>query len=197
MMEMHIPCVYTLRAADDDSLGYLIQVRRVQPPEATFVSSTLRPRTHTHQIAKYPNERRQMVTDTHTSLPPRVGIYWGIIHSTEDLELVTDMTSLAEAERYGEFLTHPRGHYDVWEAWRRSGPRGLARLKLPKLITWTEYETLPRGRVVYHVSHKHFTIYADRRLQRTSFSQKIANDFGLASSSYSIASDTHYSDVAL
>ena len=88
-----------------------------------------------------------MMTDNHLRSDARVGIYWGIIHSAEDLETITDMTNLSEAERYGEFLTHPRGHYDVWEAWRQLGPRGLTKLKLPKLIAWTEYEALPRGKV--------------------------------------------------
>jgi hypothetical protein len=137
-----------------------------------------------------------MVTEINFPPDARVGIYWGIIGPTEDLELITDMTSLSEAERYGEFLTHPRGHYDVWEAWRHLGPRGIAQLKLPKLITWTEYETLPRGRVVYSTVAKHFIIYADRRLQRASFTKKIADLFGLSSNSFSVASDAHYSATA-
>lgn len=48
--------------------------------------------------------------------------------------LVTDLTPLAEAEPYGAFLTHPRGHYEVWEGWRRLGPAGLARRGLPVLV---------------------------------------------------------------
>jgi hypothetical protein len=137
-----------------------------------------------------------MATDTKLLTDARVGIYWGVIHSINDLELITDMTSLSEAERYGEFLTHPRGHYDVWEAWRRSGSRGLAKLKLPKLIAWTEYETLPRGRVVYNIAAKHFIIYADRRLQQASYIRQIADSFRLSSSSFSTASDAHYRDIA-
>ena len=44
-----------------------------------------------------------------------VGIVWGVRDVGGLLLLVTDRTSLAEAERYGDFLTHPRGHHDVWE----------------------------------------------------------------------------------
>jgi len=33
--------------------------------------------------------------------------------------LLIDSTSLAEAEPYGDFLTHPRGHYEVWSRWQR------------------------------------------------------------------------------
>ena len=65
------------------------------------------------------------------------------------LLLVTDHTSLAEAERYGDFLTHLRGHHDVWKRWRRLGPAGLARRGLPAAIAWHEYEHFPRGRVVF------------------------------------------------
>jgi hypothetical protein len=125
-----------------------------------------------------------------------VGIYWGLIGSGQNLELITDMTNLLEAERYGEFLTHPRGHYDVWEAWRDLGPRGFEKLKLPKLIAWTEYETPPRGRVVYNTQAKHFIIYADRRLQRASYVRQIADCFRLPPSSFSTASDAHYTDIA-
>lgn len=133
-----------------------------------------------------------------TELPrnARVGIYWGLIQDRETLELITDMTALAEAELYGDFLTHPRGHYEVWEGWRQSGRRGLAALHLPELIAWTEYETLPRGRVVYDVRKEHFTVYADRRLQRSNFPRRIAGALGLLSSSFSIESDAHYSERA-
>jgi hypothetical protein len=152
--------------------------------------------TDASQATRSLNESEHMVTDI--SLPPdaRVGIYWGIIGPAEDLELITDMTNLSEAEQYGDFLTHPRGHYDVWEAWRQSGPRWLAKLTLPKLITWTEYETLPRGRVVYNAAAKHFIIYADRRLQRSSFIKKIVDSFGLNSTAFSVMSDAHYSERA-
>lgn len=123
---------------------------------------------------------------------PQVGIYWGVIRNADDLELIVDSTRLAEAELYGDFLTHPRGHYEMWETWRRLGSLGLARAGLPKLILWTEYETIPRGRVVYNTVDRIFTIYADRRLQQPAFCRTIVDRFGLAQQPNVIASDPHY-----
>src|SRR4051812_44130878 len=99
---------------------------------------------------------------------PCVGIVWGVADDDNPLRLVTDLTPLTEAEPYGECLTHPGGHYDVWERWRRLGPAALARRGLPALIAWHEYEHFPRGRVVYDVGTRRFTLYADRRLQAPS-----------------------------
>ena len=65
---------------------------------------------------------------------PSVGIVWGVRGGAEPLVLVTDCTPLAKAEPYSGFLTHPGGHHDVWEGWRRLGPAGLIRRGLPSLI---------------------------------------------------------------
>ena len=66
---------------------------------------------------------------------PRVGIFWLLGNGS----LLVDSTPLAEAEPYGECLTHPRSHIDQWAEFQRNAivPRD------------TEYEEMPRGRVVY------------------------------------------------
>jgi hypothetical protein len=96
---------------------------------------------------------------------PRVGIIWGLRDGAEPLILVADCTPLADAEAYGDFLTHPRGHAEVWEGWRRMGPAGLARRGLPTVIAWHEYEHFPRGRAVFDTTTQRFILYADRKLQ--------------------------------
>ena len=58
---------------------------------------------------------------------PCVGIVWGVPDGRGPLRLISDRTLLAAAETYGDHLTHPRGHHEVWEGWRRLGPAGLAR----------------------------------------------------------------------
>lgn len=55
-----------------------------------------------------------------------VGIVWRITDGPKTLRLVTDLTPLSQAEPYGDCLTHPAGHYDLWEDRRRLGPAGLA-----------------------------------------------------------------------
>lgn len=96
---------------------------------------------------------------------PQLGIFWGLPGSSSLSRLVIDATPLGNGERYGEFLKHPRGHCEVWEAWRSLGPGGLAKLGLPATIVWHEYEHFPRGRVVFHEPMKRFVVYADRKLQ--------------------------------
>ena len=36
--------------------------------------------------------------------------------------LLIDATPLAEAEPCGDFLTHPRGHYEVWSSMAKATP---------------------------------------------------------------------------
>ena len=46
---------------------------------------------------------------------PRVGIFWLV-----DGKPLIDVAPLSEAEPYGDHLTHPRGHPEVWEQWQRT-----------------------------------------------------------------------------
>jgi len=123
----------------------------------------------------------------------RVGIFWGIaIPGSREHALIADATDLEMAEPYGDFLTHDRAHYDVWEAWKRLGARELDARGLPRVIAWSEYEEFPRGRIVYHTADKHFVIYADRRLQTRNFIAIVVKNFGLQELRHSVRSDAHY-----
>jgi hypothetical protein len=127
------------------------------------------------------------------ALEPSVGILWVVSDLPRSSPvLVTDRTTLAVAERYGEFLTHPAAHYHVWEAWRRLGPAGLEQRTLPTTIAWHEYEHFPRGRIVYRMPDRRFILYADRRLQKPATLDRIASAFALPAGSYEVASDPHY-----
>jgi hypothetical protein len=102
------------------------------------------------------------------------------------------MTDLADAERYDQFLTHPGGHYEVWERWRSLGPVGLAKRGLPRQIMWHEYEEFPRGRIVFDTEAGTFMIYADLRLQSPPWLQKITHAFSLDAQRTVVRSDAHY-----
>ena len=108
-----------------------------------------------------------------------VGIVWGVRDGSGPRQLVIDSTPLVEAEPYGDFLTHPRGHYEVWEGWRRLGLSGLASRRLPTVIAWHEYEHFPRGRVVFDTRLRRFTLYADRKLQGPAMLVRMLSLFGL------------------
>ncbi len=123
---------------------------------------------------------------------PGVGIVWGVRDAGGPLLLVTDRTLFAEAERYGDFLTHPRGHHEMWERWRRLGPAGLASRGLPAAIAWHEYEHFPRGRVVFDTTTDRFTLYADRRLQAPPTLARVLRAFGLDPVCCTVRSDPHY-----
>ena len=133
-------------------------------------------------------------SDCHTPLTslPCVGIVWGVRDNGGPFLLVTERTPLGRAEAYGEFLTHPRGHYEVWEGWRRLGPAGLARRGLPALIAWHEYEQFPRGRVVFSKTTGRFTLYADRALQARAVLRRVLCAFGLEPGRCAVRPDPHY-----
>jgi hypothetical protein len=128
-------------------------------------------------------------------MPPCVGIVWAIAAGNGSPLLVTDLTPLAEAEGYGDFLTHPRGHHEVWEGWRRRGPADLARRGLPAAIAWHEYEHFPRGRVVFDTRAERFTLHADRALQAPAVLHRIRRAFGLDPARCDVRSDPHYCSV--
>ena len=78
---------------------------------------------------------------------PRVGIFWMVNGRS-----LVDSTSLSEAEAYGDHLTHPRGHAEVWETFQRAGT-----------VPWdVEYEECPRGRAMYNTKTRRFTLLADK-----------------------------------
>jgi hypothetical protein len=126
---------------------------------------------------------------------PSVGIFWGVPEDGR-IVLVTDRTPLAEAEAYGDCLTHPRGHHEVWEAWRALGATALRRRGLPAVIASREYEALPRGRVVFMRTPTLFTLYADRRLQRPELIGELVRLFGLGEQHHAVRSDAHYRTLA-
>lgn len=126
---------------------------------------------------------------------PCVGIVWAMRDGAGPVRVVVDCTPLAEAEAYGDFLTHPRGHHEVWEGWRRLGPAGLARRGLPASIAWHEYERFPRGRVVFDTRGEGFTLYADRRLQGRGVVERVLGAFGLDRARCAVRADQHYRAV--
>lgn len=138
------------------------------------------------------NGPRASATFSGADTLPCVGIVWGVPDGHRLLRLVIDRTGLAAAETYGDHLTHPRGHHEVWEDWRRLGPARLARCGLPALIAWHEYEYFPRGRVVFNVPRNRFILFADRRLQAPRALPQVLRAFGLDPTHCAVRPDPHY-----
>ncbi|SEG64462.1 hypothetical protein SAMN04488144_13226 [Methylobacterium sp. 190mf] len=118
---------------------------------------------------------------------PAVGILWRVADC-----LVLDRSVLAEAEPYGDCLTHPGGHYERWEAWQALSAPALRAAGLPAEIAVSEYDDWPRGRVVYEVPARRFVLYADRRLHGREIIDLLRKTFGLQSATVAVRADPHY-----
>lgn len=123
---------------------------------------------------------------------PFVGIFWLAPGDNREPELVSQCTPLLDGERYGDCIGHPIGHYEAWSAWQALGPAGLKRLGFPLSILASEYETHPRGRIVYSTPDRTFWIYADKRLQSAHTVDLIKRCFGLEEQTCLVRSDAHY-----
>ncbi len=75
-----------------------------------------------------------------------VGIFWAVQEKGRAASLLEHRCSLKEAEPYGEMLTCPHGHYEVWEQWQKDAKLVRAGFASPVMIS--EYEEWPRGRIV-------------------------------------------------
>jgi hypothetical protein len=108
---------------------------------------------------------------------PHVGIFWLI-----NGKLVIDSTNLKEAEPYGDRITHPRSHIDVWKQFQRIG----------KVPPESEYEEYPRGRVMHHPASGEFTVLADKCiLARKDLIAEIKNALYLSKKT-KLSTDAHY-----
>lgn len=121
-----------------------------------------------------------------------VGIFWGIPEPGGSWIILVDAASLANAEPYGDFLTHPRGHYEVWTQWQKTRTAPVTNRFILQAIADHEYEFFPRGRIVYNTATRGFILYADRRLQQIATITAIANEFGLTLGAFVVRSDAHY-----
>jgi hypothetical protein len=108
---------------------------------------------------------------------PHVGIFWLV-----NGKLVIDSTPLSEAEPYGDSLTHPRSHNDVWEQYQRIG-------KVPSDVG---YDEPPRGRAMFDRTTETFTILADKCiLSRKDLLAQITDALHLPAKT-KIDTDPHY-----
>jgi hypothetical protein len=114
----------------------------------------------------------------HRENEPSVGIFWLV-----GGKLVINSVPLGEAEPYGDHLTHPRSHIEVWERWRMDG----------KVPGESEYEEFPRGRIMYNTKTQRFTLLADRCILREKIMvTKIMSELNLPSEHADRGTDSHY-----
>ena len=122
---------------------------------------------------------------------PQVGFFW-FVGRPGDQRLVAEGLHLDQAERYGEHLTHPGGHYDHWTLLAARGGRWLQANGYPDEIAVHDYEDFPRGRVVYNLADDRFVIYVDPRLRSRAFIARLVERFGLGGKTVIVELDAHY-----
>jgi len=121
--------------------------------------------------------RPTKVSGSRSRPEPQVGIFW-LLDST----LLTDGTPLNQAEPYGDHLTHPRSHIEVWEGWQ----------KLGKVAAEVLYEEPPRGRVIFNTKTGQSVLLADKCiLERKAVVAEITKTLGLPKN-VTLGSDSHY-----
>ena len=126
------------------------------------------------------------------SQSPWVGVFWGIADDHNQLALLTQRTTLSQAEPYGDFLTHPNGHYEVWEQLNELPLKVFRGRNLPDQIRMHEYEFHPRGRVVCEIPQKRFFLYLDSKLATESFVAAATRWFNLTDETVVVKFDEHY-----
>jgi hypothetical protein len=128
--------------------------------------------------------------------PSAVGIFWAIQPPGKPTILLDHRCPLGDAETYGDMLTSPHGHYDLWERWRRVG--GEIPDVVKALVAASEYEEWPRGRIVCDTMRQRFTCYADAKiLRRADLLATIRERFGLPPERTMMKRDNHYRSTML
>jgi hypothetical protein len=133
---------------------------------------------------------------------PAVGVLWFVALDGRT-HLLTRALPLDQAEPYDDALTLPDGHYETWEEWRsrthyetweewRSRTLPLPYPALHPVIATTEYDSWPRGRVVYQRTPDRFVVYADRQLLGPARLARIHVAFGLTPDRTIARTDPHY-----
>jgi len=120
---------------------------------------------------------------------PAVGIFWFVLDAAGSRGMLAQGCRLADAEPYGDCLTFPDGHYEVWTHWRRIGPPDRA---LARTVGETEYDEWPRGRIVFDRAIDRFIIYVDRRITSQDLTGRIVEHFRLPKDRVIIRHDQHY-----
>jgi hypothetical protein len=118
-----------------------------------------------------------------------VGPYWFVRDGSGDVLLIGHRCALAGAEEYGDCLTTPHGHYDLWEGWRT----GSAPVGLTDIVRDAEYEEWPRGRVVFNFLQRSFFVYGDPQVFKYELRDRVTEHFGVpAQDEVEFSKDGHY-----
>ncbi|MBR2266745.1 hypothetical protein [Sphingobium sp.] len=123
---------------------------------------------------------------------PGVGIFWFVPDGEGRSRILFDGTPLKQADEYGDMLTYDGGHSDFWDGLATYGAASLRAAGWPTTPATDDYDTYPRGRIVYDRRQAAFIIYADRQLHDPAFRAAIEAAFDLQGQATRMATDLHY-----
>ncbi len=111
----------------------------------------------------------------------KIGVFWLF-----DGQVFGETTELTEAQQsIPGLLDSDATHVAVWEKhsnFKDSKP----------ILAHFEYQDIPRGRVLYHLSKRRFLVYLDKTLMNKKDKNAIANYFGFTPQQADWKSDLHY-----
>ena len=110
-----------------------------------------------------------------------IGIFWcynGIILAKKSLTLDVKVNSCGNRDTSFE-------HINEWETKRIYLPN------FPELIG-SEYQEIPRGRIIFSETSKTYTVFADKTCLNNRIKQAIKNEFNLNDCKVRFKSDPHY-----
>ena len=113
---------------------------------------------------------------------PRIGIFW-----VYQQKLISKSILLSQASYSSVGIADCRfSHIDVWELEKVYLP------EYPKLFD-SEYQALPRGRIVFDKKNSTFSMFADRKIVRSKLHrQMVVNAFSLQAQKCIWRTDPHY-----
>lgn len=132
-----------------------------------------------------------------TASAPSLGVFWLLIANSGETRWLAHICPAALVEPYGDCLTCPHGHYELWEAWREgtTSPATEAVVGLtPDVLCGvgsSEYDDWPRGRVVREPERT--VVYADAQLLTPECRTRLIELFGLDPERTTFERDAHYS----
>lgn len=125
-------------------------------------------------------------------LQGKVGFFWIVPGRDGKDALLGEAIELAKAERYGDALTHPMGHYEFWETMRKRGPAFLRGRGVSGTILADEYEEWPRGRVTYQLEPGRFDVFAHQSVFRPRTLSLLNRHFEIGNAAIELHEDGHY-----
>jgi hypothetical protein len=107
----------------------------------------------------------------------RVGIFW-IFRG----KLLATVCPLGDGESYGDAINGPINHVTQWQVFQKLNPE----------LRSLEYQSVPRGRVLFMKPTGEFHVYLDRVLDTQRNRKALLQAFELPKSSTRFLRDAHY-----